>query len=101
MLRGFLGIERAPLTERISERFDLAVSEGAIVMSRGADAAEARAGIQPGDIIVKVGDNDVRSVENLFASPRGNDPGDEVTLTVVRGDDRRNLTMRIDERPAN
>jgi putative serine protease PepD len=48
------------------------------------DGPAANAGLQAGDVVTKIGDETVRDVASLTARIRANDPGDKVTLTVLR-----------------
>ena len=52
-------------------------------VSPGSAAEEA--GLEQGDVITKVDDQVISDSESLVATIRGHRPGDEVTLTVVRG----------------
>jgi serine protease Do len=45
----------------------------------------ARCGLQPGDIIARIGDNPVARALDLERALLGHQPGEEVTLTVNRG----------------
>jgi putative serine protease PepD len=59
---------------------------GAGVQDVSAGSAAEEAGLQRGDVITKVDDQVIADSESLVATIRGYRPGDEVTLTVVRGD---------------
>ncbi|MGA8210549.1 MAG: trypsin-like peptidase domain-containing protein, partial [Nocardioidaceae bacterium] len=70
---------------------------GAGVSSVTSGSAADRAGLKKGDVIVKVDDDVITGSESLVAIIRGHRPGDEVSLTVVRGgDQRRTLTVTLD-----
>lgn len=95
----FLGIRPAPITEELAERFDLATREGAIVVSVVRRSAADDAGLRPGDIVVALAGEPVRSVEDLFATLRDLQPGETVSLTFVRDGDQREIEVVLDERP--
>ena len=57
----------------------------------GGSAGE-EAGLQAGDVVLKVDDEVISSVDGLVATIRGYRPGEEVTLTVLR--DGETLTMK-------
>ena len=94
----FLGVEPIQVTPELATRFDLAVDEGAgvAVVQRG--SAAARAGIQEGDVIVAFEGEPIRSVEDLFAQLRRRRPGDNVTVTVMRDGNRRELDVTLGAR---
>ena len=51
-----------------------------VVEGMGAD----KAGIEPGDIVISIGDQEVYSPEDLILAIRGHKIGEEVTITVLR-----------------
>jgi len=69
----------------------------AITGVRAASPAE-RAGLKAGDVIVRFGDVDVRSLEDLTFALRGKRPGDRVAVVVVRDGRRRELEATLEER---
>ncbi|HEX6485331.1 MAG TPA: trypsin-like peptidase domain-containing protein [Nocardioidaceae bacterium] len=58
---------------------------GAGIAKVSAGSAAAQAGLQRGDIVVKVDNQPVQDSSSLVATIRGHRPGDTVTLTVLRG----------------
>lgn len=94
----FLGIRPAPITPQLVERFDLTTEEGAIVVSVVPGSAAAEAGVRPGDIVVGLAGEPIRTVEDLFATLRELRPGDAVALTLSREGDRTELEVVLDER---
>ncbi len=72
---------------------------GALVVWVGPGTPAAEAGLQPGDVIVAVDDEQVsasRPLPDLIAQYR---PGRQVTLTVLRGDTRLRLQVKLDNHP--
>ena len=67
--------------------------EGALVRELTAGGAAGRSGLEPGDLIVKVDDEDVSSVDELILAIRSNSVGDTITLTYVR--DGRTRTAEV------
>jgi S1-C subfamily serine protease len=72
-------------------------AEGAVVLSLLTDGPAAKAGLRPvtrgpggrtqlGDVIVAVDGQPVRRAADVFAAVEKRQPGDEVVLTVRRGD---------------
>jgi len=64
---------------------------------RAASPAE-RAGLQAGDVIVRFGDMDVKTLEDLTFALRGKRAGDRVTVVVQRGGQRHELKATLEER---
>lgn len=72
---------------------------GAYVDSVEEGGAADRAGVQPKDIITKLGEQEVTSRTELTRSLRSFKAGDETTITVVRGGRELTLTIILDEKP--
>ena len=53
----------------------------------------AKAGVKSGDVIIKIGDNDVKSVQDLPGILRQRKPGDEVDVIVKR--DGKDVTLKV------
>jgi putative serine protease PepD len=58
-------------------------------------SAADQAGLQRGEVITKVGDEDISGAASLVATIRGHRPGDKVTLTVVRDGDTNEVTVTL------
>jgi serine protease DegQ len=95
----FLGIQPAPLTPQIAERFNIETETGVVVLDLVAGSAAEAAGLEPGDVIVLIGDREIAQVEDLFAVIQASDPGETVTVTVLRGGDRREFDVTFADRP--
>ena len=94
----FLGVTPQQVTDDLAEQFDLGVEDGALVVEVSEGTAATRAGIRPGDVVVEFGGERVRLVEDLLAGLRARDPGDRVTVAVVRDGERRELDVTLGER---
>lgn len=76
-------------------------SRGALVVGLFPDEAALEAGMEEGDLIVQVGDLEVRSAEDLTQALTEFDPGDEVIVEVIRGEETLELEVTLDQRPAS
>jgi S1-C subfamily serine protease len=96
----YLGLQLRPLTAEVAQQLGLSTSEGAIILAVQPAGPGDEAGLRPGDLIVKAGDRPVRAVEDLLAVLREHRPGDRIALTVLRDGKRRQLDVRLGERPS-
>ncbi len=71
-----------------------------LILDVVANGPAASAGIRPGDVIVAVDGAEVEGLEAFLGALRRRDPGQELSVTVTRGDDRRTVTVRLGGRPA-
>jgi S1-C subfamily serine protease len=95
----FLGITPQAITPEIAEQLDLGAEEGVIVQEVVNGGPADDAGVEPGDVIVSLDGEPVRTVEEFLADLRGYDPGDEVGIDVLRDGDRRAVDVTLAERP--
>ena len=112
----FLGITGADLEPDVAEALNLEAGSGALVQDVVPGSPADEAGIQAGDAVVTVDGRRIRAggdlivavdgepvagIEGVIAAVDSHAPGDEIELTLVRGDDERTETVTLDERPAN
>jgi putative serine protease PepD len=72
------------------------LQEGAGIRTVVDGSAADRAGLQQGDVIIKVGDLETTSAQALVAAIRAHRPGDTVALTVVTdGDGQKTVEVRL------
>jgi carboxyl-terminal processing protease len=67
-----------------------------VVLSTIRNTPAAKAGIQPGDVILRINDTDVEGIsrEEAVAEMRG-DPGTQVSLAVYRENEKKTLNMSL------
>ncbi|WP_328945052.1 trypsin-like peptidase domain-containing protein [Streptomyces sp. NBC_00250] len=58
---------------------------GVAVVEAPANGAAGKAGLEPGDVITRLGDTDITTITSLSEALAPLQPGDEVTVTYVRG----------------
>lgn len=89
--RGFLGIIIRDLDGNLAKQKDLSISEGVLVDSVNKESAAKDAGVNKGDVIMKVNQVKVASVAELQEQIARHRPGDKVLLTVHR--DGKEITL--------
>ena len=80
-----LGISGSDLTEQLAEHFGVKQGKGVLVREVTAGSAAEKAGLKAGDVIIRVGNEEVENVSDLreeLAEEAGEDG--EVELTIVR-----------------
>ncbi len=90
--RGLLGVTTQDLTPELMQAFDLKSNHGAVISRVQANSPAARAGLEPGDIIFEVNGRKVKNsyaIRNIVGLLR---IGDEITLEVLRGGERKTIT---------
>jgi serine protease Do len=97
VVRGRIGVAVQDVNAQLAQSFGLDRPHGALVSSVDEKGAAARAGIEPGDVILAVNGNDVDRFTELSSVIAGMKPGSEAKLRVWRDGKPREITVRIDE----
>ncbi|MBX7159482.1 MAG: S1C family serine protease [Acidimicrobiia bacterium] len=99
--RRSLGIAVAPphVARNLRRSVGLSERDGLLVRDVDPDGPAARGGIEEGDLIVRAGERDLSSVDDLHAALDAAGPGDDLDLGVVRGESERDVrvTFTADE----
>jgi S1-C subfamily serine protease len=97
--RSRLGLsgQTVPLDARLRRRHELAQTSGVLVMDLVTEGAAARAGLQVGDVIVKLDGAPVTGVDDLHRALTGERAGQPVPIGVLHRAELVTLTARPDE----
>ncbi len=89
--RGWIGVEPRPLTPEIAESFSIAKDKSTGALPQGVlingvlqNSPAAKAGIQPGDVILKVAGHAVADVPEMLTRVAALKPGEAARLSVQR-----------------
>jgi serine protease Do len=96
----YLGVSTQPVTSDLAFQLGLEVETGAYVVGTTTDGPASGAGIEEGDVIVRIGDNDIAGAEDVGETLDALNPGDRVAVEIVNQDgDRRTITVTLGTRP--
>ncbi len=85
--RASLGIQAIDDTPSLAYQYGLAVSEGVVVVDVTPDSPAATIGLEPGDVIVKIGESDLTNTSELAQVLQAYKTGDMADLVYYRGND--------------
>jgi serine protease Do len=97
--RRLLGIALAPahVTQRLRRAVGLPDRDGVLVRVVEPDSPADRAGIQSGDLLTRIGDTDVTSVDDVATAMESAADAPAVPLHLLRGTDELDLEVTFDE----
>jgi serine protease Do len=100
--RAILGVSIQDVGPEAAEAAGLKEIRGALVggSTPGGDSPAAKAGIQPGDVIVSLNGQDIDRVSQLQRLTRSHRPGDVVDVGVMRYGKRMDFKVKLAEAPS-
>jgi serine protease Do len=97
--RGYLGITLQPMSPEIYESLGLPKDRGELVQGVQPGEGAARAGIQQGDVILKVNNRDVTPDQTLSFIVANLPIGSRIPIELIRNGQRQTVTATLGERP--
>ncbi|HEY3544461.1 MAG TPA: S1C family serine protease [Propionicimonas sp.] len=90
-----LGVAVAPanVAARLRAAVGLTGRDGLLVREVAGGSPAAKAGISRGDLLVRAGDRELRTTDDLFAVLGGVSTGDQLVLGIVRGVEELDVTI--------
>jgi len=98
--RGWIGMSGRSVTPELAETFGLRAPRGVLVSSTLKDSPAEQAGLRPGDVVTRVGDREVTTIQELLDAIAGSGPNQPLSLEVWRGSQRLQTNAVTAERPA-
>jgi Do/DeqQ family serine protease len=96
--RGWIGVEPRELTPELAESLALEAKSGVLIAGVLQNGPAAKAGLQPGDVVVKVAERPVRAASDLFAAVASLEPGKSAPVVVQRGKQQLTLSVEVGKR---
>jgi len=98
--RGYLGVRIQSLSDDLAASLGLPKNRGEFIQSVEPGQAAARAGIQPGDVIVKVDGKEVTPDQTLSFIVANTAPGKKIPIELLRDGRRLTVTATVGSRPS-
>jgi len=93
--RGLLGISPGKIDAALAESFGLESTEGAIVNQVTEDLPAGKAGVEVGDIVLKINDQKIKDADHLRLVVAGYQPGTEVELLILRDGKEKKIKVAL------
>jgi hypothetical protein len=97
--RGYMGVKLQGLNEQLGEYFGVEDGEGVLISEVIEDSPAAEAGLQAGDVIVKIDDEEITEAEDIHEYLGEKEEGDEVQVSVRRNKRNKNIKVTLGEAP--
>lgn len=97
--KAYMAITAGTMTQQMAAQYKINAIEGVFVYSVEDDGAGDKAGLKLGDVITKLNDTQITSMEDLSAAKKGFKAGDTVTLTVLRDGKEITTQLTFDAQP--
>ncbi len=98
--RGYLGVQiRDVDTEALAKRLGMTEAKGVLVTKAFEDAPGARGGLKSGDVILRIGDRDIKDGRELQTVVAALPIGKPVEVKVFREGAEKGLKITVEEQP--
>ena len=97
--KAYMAITAGTMTQQMAAQYKINATEGVFVYSVEDDGAGDKAGLKLGDVITKLNDTQITSMEDLSAAKKGFKAGDTVTLTILRDGKEITTQLTFDAQP--
>jgi len=94
----YMGVSLTDLAPETARRFGVEAESGALVAEVEPGGPADRVGIEAGDIVTALGEEEVRGSGDLLSALRRYEPGDRVEVTVLRNGEEERINLRLGER---
>lgn len=98
VVRGWLGVGIQPVTADLASKFNVKEDEGVLVNEVFEGDPASKAGIQPGDIIIKLEGRSVDTPQTLSRLIASYPPGKAATFEIIRDGKHKTMTVKLGER---
>lgn len=97
--RGWIGVRSRELTPEMIAAFKLPVAHGVLIDYVSDGAPAGKAGLKPGDVLLRVAGKPVQTPAQLLAVVSALKPRSTATLAVYRGDRELEIKLTVAQRP--
>jgi serine protease Do len=98
--RGYLGVRIQPLGEDLADSLGIAHNRGEFVQAVEPGKGAASAGLQAGDVVLRVSGKDVSPQQSLSFIVANTAPGSRIPIELIRDGKRMTLTAVVGKRPS-
>ena len=98
--RPWLGVSVTSVTPIIQQYYNLSVSSGALITSVSSGSPADEAGLRAGDVIIKMGGQNISTADDLLSAIGSHQIGDQIGITYYRGNVQKVTNATLGESPS-
>lgn len=95
----WMGVVGQTVDAESASELKLTVEQGALISEVQSGGPAEAAGLEKGDVIVKIEDRDIKTMEDVTDVLVDRKPGDRIKVTYVRGSDTKEAEIELGKRP--
>jgi serine protease Do len=96
--RGAIGVIPETITPTLGAALGLDRDSGVILSDVAPDSAAEAAELEPGDVVLSIDEKPMREARDLLLAVFEREPGDQLTMEILRGKERMSKTVAVIER---
>ena len=96
----WLGVNTITVTKAVKTQYGLSVDSGALVASVVSRSPADDTDLRPYDVIIKLGDTDIATSQELGLAMQSHSPGDKVVITFKRGQTTLTTEATLGQKPS-
>jgi serine protease Do len=97
VVRPWLGVGATTVTSTIQHYYNLSVNAGALITSVTNGGPADKAGLRAGDVITKIGNENISTAAELISAIRSHQIGDQVEIVYYRGSVQKVANATLEE----
>jgi len=98
VVRGWIGVEVQPLTPALAHSFGMSELKGILVAGIHLNGPAHMAGLRPGDILLNVENEQVKTTRQVMNQITQTKPGDTVALNILRNGEEESIEVIVGKR---
>lgn len=101
VVRGWIGAEVKALNPQLIQALALKVSEGLLIDGVWRNSPAQKAGILPGDLLIKIDAKSIKTPESFYQTIDATDINSYVELTLIRNSNLKKIKVKVMQKPKN
>ncbi len=98
--KGVLGIKAAELNGEIAKKLNINETEGVYIYDIESNTGADKAGLEVGDIIIRINNVKISSMADLLGYLKTKRPGDKIEVTVIRNGQKETFSVMLNKNNA-